>query len=29
MADYLVKELNKRLEIEDMKEINWEVTKQL
>jgi len=29
MVDYLTLELNKRLEIEDMKEINWEKTKEL
>ena len=29
MVDYLVNELDKRLEIEDMKEINWEKTREL
>lgn len=29
MVDYLTLELNKRLEIEDMKEINWEKTREL
>ena len=29
MVDYLTSELNKRLEIEDMKEINWERTREL
>jgi hypothetical protein len=29
MVEYLGKELQSRLEIEDMKDINWEVTKIL
>jgi hypothetical protein len=29
MVDYLTAELNHRLEIEDMKEINWEKTREL
>jgi hypothetical protein len=28
MVDYLVKELQRRLEIEDMKDINWEKTRE-
>lgn len=29
MVEYLTEELNKRLDIEDMKEINWEKTREL
>jgi hypothetical protein len=29
MVDYIINELNRRLEIEDMKEINWEKTRAL
>ena len=29
MVEYLAKELDARLEIEDMKEINWEVTRKM
>ena len=29
MVDYLINELSKRLEIEDMKFINWEKTREL
>jgi hypothetical protein len=29
MAEYLIRELQDRLEIEDMKDINWEVTNRL
>jgi hypothetical protein len=29
MVDYIINELNRRLDIEDMKEINWEKTREL
>ncbi len=29
MVEYLINELSKRLEIEDMKYINWEKTREL